>query len=114
VTHVSTKIKAIMLLPVGAAIDGIRAQICLIHSERRGYKLIGTVFDWAAALSMLRAKEAEVVVLADPDDFKPDWTPRVEYAGDETQDLVRYGRIRHRNDPPNAGDSRNRRPGPIA
>ena len=113
-TKVSELIHAIMVLPAGAAIDGTRARLCLTHIERRGYQLVGIVHDWATALIKVNRHEAEVVVFAHPEDFQPDWTPRIEYTGDETQDLVRYGRIRHRNDPPNAGDSRNRRPGPIA
>jgi len=112
VTKVSTFVRAIMLLPVGAAIDGIRARLCLVHAERHGYQLVGLVHDWSTALAKTRAKEAEVVILAGPEDFQPDWTPRVEYCGDITQDLVRHGRIRPRNESP-AADARRRRPGPI-
>jgi len=112
VTEISALIKSIMLLPVGAAIDSTRAQLCLLHIERRGYQLVGIVHDWAAALLTVRAHEAEVIVFADPADFQPDWTPRVEYVGDETQDLVRYGRIFNRNESPSA-DLRRRRPGPV-
>lgn len=107
----STIINAIIMLPVGVAIDSARAKLCLIHIERRGYHLAGVVHDWATALVKVRAQDAEVVVFADPDDFKADWTPRVEYVGDETQDLARYGHIRHRNESP--GDGRHRRPGPV-
>lgn len=102
-----------MLLPVGAAIDSTRAKLCLIHAERHGYKLVGLVHDWADALIKTRACEAEVVVLARAEDFQPDWTPRIEICGEETQDLVRYGRIRPRNESPSA-DPRRRRPGPAA
>lgn len=103
-----------MLLPVGAAIDGTRAQLCLIHIERRGYQLVGVVHDWATALIKVRAHDAEVVVFADREDFDPEWTPRIEYCGDETQELARFGYLRHRNEgPSNPGDSRHRRPGPV-
>jgi hypothetical protein len=112
VTQVSALVNAVILLPVGAAIDGIRARLGLLHGERRGYKLVGIVHDWETALIKTRAKEAQVVIIPDPADFDPNWTPRVEYVGDETQELARYGRIRNRNDGP-GGDSRSRRPGPI-
>lgn len=106
-------INAIILLPVGVAIDSIRAQLGLLHGERRGYNLVGIVRDWETALIKTRAKEAEVVIIPNPGDFDPDWTPRVEYCGDETQDLLRYGRIR--NEPTGeTGDGRSRRPGPVA
>lgn len=111
-TELSALIKSIILLPVGAAIDSTRAQLCLAHIERRGYQLVGIVHDWVAALATVRANEAQVVVFADPDDFQPDWTPRIEYCGDETQDLVRYGKIFNRNESPSA-DLRRRRPGPV-
>jgi hypothetical protein len=112
VTPFSTIVNAIILLPVGAAIDGTRAKLGLLHGERRGYKLVGIVHDWETALIKTRAKEAEVVIIPDPNDFQPDWTPRIEYVGDETQDLARYGHIRHRNDGPDGG-GRHRRPRPA-
>lgn len=114
-TEISALIRSIMLLPAGAAIDSTRAQLCLIHIERRGYQLVGIVHDWATALVKVRARDAEVVVLAGPEDFNPDWMPRIEYCGDETQELARYGYLRHHNEPPgDSGDVRHRRPGPVS
>lgn len=112
-TNLSTIVNAIILLPVGAAIDGTRAKLALIHIDRRGYRLVGVVHDWATALVKVRAREAEVVVFADTEDFHPEWTPRIEYVGDETQDIARYGHVRHRNDGHTDQGGRHRRPRPV-
>lgn len=111
----STIIKAIILLPVGAAIDGSFARQCLAHIERRGYRLAGVLTDWAAALTMTRSREAEVVVIAQRDHFESDWTPRIEFVGADTRELLRNGRISdHIEQSGDPDDSRNRRPGPAA
>jgi hypothetical protein len=115
VPQFSTIVKAVILLPIGAAIDGSFARQCITHIERHGYRLAAVLTDWAAALTMLRSKEAEVVVLARREHFEPDWTPRIEFVGADTQELIRAGRVSRRIErSANADDSRNRRPGPAA
>lgn len=109
-SQISTIVNALIMLPVGAAIDGVYARQCLRHIERRGYELAGIVHDWSTALTKLRADEAEVVVFARLEHFEPDWTPRIEYVGDETRDLAKPVRP-PRNEGP--GDGRHRRPRPA-
>lgn len=111
----STIINAIILLPVGAAIDGSFARQCVTHIERHGYRLAAVLTDWATALTMIRSKEAEVVVLAQREHFEPDWSPRIEFVGADTRELIRNGRISPRIEQSgDEDDSRRRRPRPTA
>lgn len=106
---------AIMLLPAGVAVDSVYAMHCLMHIERRGYELVGIVHDWPTAVAQVRADEAEVVVFAREEHFEPDWTPRVEFVGEETRDLPLFDAIskprNERAEP--GGEGRHRRPGPV-
>lgn len=103
----SALINAIIMLPVGAAIDGLYARQCIRHVEKHGYRLAGILLhDWSSALTMLRSEEAEVIVMARAEHFDPDWTPRVEFVGPDTRDLSRYAKPRNEG----TGDSRSRRP----
>jgi hypothetical protein len=116
VPKVSAIINAIILLPVGAAIDGAFARQCITHIERRGYRLAAVLTDWASALTMTRSKQAEVVVIAQREHFEADWTPRIEFVGSDTRELIRNGRISARIEQSSDADDdpRNRRPGPAA
>lgn len=113
-SNLSTIVNAIILLPATAAIDSAYARQCLAHVERRGYEIVGILHDWATALVMLRSNEAEVVVFARQEHFEPDWTPRIEFVGADTRDLVKHGHVRARTERhANTDDSRNRRPRPA-
>lgn len=113
-SNLSTIVNAIILLPASVAIDGAYARQCVTHIERRGYELVGILNDWATALVMLRSNEAEVVVFARQEHFEPDWSPRIEFVGADTRELVRTGHTRPRNERrTNSDDSRNRRPRPA-
>ena len=114
-TEVSTLIHAIMMLPVGVSVDSTYARHCLLHIERHGYELVGIVHDWDTAVAQMRANEADVVVFAREEHFGSDWTPRVEFVGEETRDLPNFDAIhKPRNERPQpGGDGRHRRPGPF-
>lgn len=112
----SDVLNAVMLLPAGAPIDGLDAQLCQTHIERHGYELVAILYnDWLSALTLTRSNKAQVIVFAEHEHFASEWIPRVEFAGEETHDLVKYGRIRrHANQSPSEmGDGRSRRPGPV-
>lgn len=101
-------VNAIIYLPRHIPLDSTFARQALIHIERRGYQLNCIVHEWRDALRLTRAGTASVVVFARPEHFEPDFQPRCEFVGEETQDLTRLGAaVRPRNE---RGDDRSRRP----
>ena len=115
-TEIPTATHAIMMLPDGVTIDSTYARHCLLHIERRGYELVGIVHDWDTAKAQMRDDKAEVVVFAREEHFGSDWTPRVEFVGEETRDIPSFDSInKPRNERPQpGGEGRNRRPGPVS
>jgi hypothetical protein len=104
-----TAVTAIIFLPASFALDSLFARQCMEHVSRRGYKLLTIVQQWPVVEQLLRDGRAQVVVFASQDHWSDDWSPRVEFVGEDTVDLVRLGRSRPRNDR-RAGDDRSRRP----
>lgn len=102
---------AILFVPQGIALDSIYVREGMEHIARHGYELLTLANDWNVVLQLMGLGRVEVVVFARKEHRHPDWTPRVEYVGEETQELVRLGRHRPRNDGPSkTGDGRHRRP----
>lgn len=109
-------VKALIYLPEHLSATGLLAQQARIHIEHRGYRLLGFVHEWPQALGLLRARAATVIVFARPEHFEPTFEPRIEFVGEDTQNLTRYGTpppTRHRNERHSEGDSRSRRPRPT-
>jgi hypothetical protein len=103
--------RAILFVPQGIALDSIYVREGMEHIARHGYELVTLVHDWDVVLQLMGLRRVDVVVFARKEHRDPDWKPRVEYVGEETQDLVRLGRHRPRNEgPSNTGDGRHRRP----
>lgn len=94
-------VNAIIFLPAGLPLDGDHIRMCVAHIERRGYRLVTVLREWHPVLQMLGAREATVVVFADREHFDPDWEPRVEFCGEDTQNLITGKRAR--NAPPASG-----------
>jgi hypothetical protein len=106
-------VNAIIYLPSHVKVDSAFAQQCLLHIERRGYQLSSIVHEWKAALRLTRTGAASVIVFARPEHFDPDFEPRIEFVGETTQDLTRYGVTRDHRPRNERGDSRGRRPRPT-
>lgn len=106
-----TVLYAIIYLPAGVALDSIYARQCMEHVTRHGYELRSIVQSWPAVEQLLCDGSAQVVVFASQEHCDPNRTPRIEFVGDETQDIVRLGRARPRNElRSETGDDRHRRP----
>jgi hypothetical protein len=103
-------ITAILFVPAGVALDSIYVREGMEHLARHGYNLLTFASDWAVVLQLIALGRADVVVFARKEHRDPDWTPRVEYVGEETQEIIRLGRSRPRNQRSEEGDGRNRRP----
>lgn len=101
-------INAIIYLPRHIPLDSMFARQALAHIERRGYQLYSIVHEWGDALRLTRDGSASVVVFARAEHFEPDFDPRIEFVGEETQDLTRIGKVQPRTE--RTGDSRSRRP----
>jgi hypothetical protein len=109
VSHLSqTIINAAAFVPMAADLSSLHAAQCLAHIERRGYRLFSVLRTWAQVVEALHAGAVEVVVFARRDHLDPEWTPRFEYVGDETRDLLAGERAKPRNNSPGAA-SRQRR-----
>lgn len=59
------------------------------HCSHRGYKFSGLARDWPTALKMMRGGMASVVVFARQEHQDPNWEPRIEICGEDTQELFR-------------------------
>jgi len=105
-------VNAIIYLPIGIALDSVYSRQCMQHVVRRGYELLTIVQQWSAVEQLLKAGRAQVVVFASRDHWSDDFSPRIEFVGEDTVDLVRIGRSRPRNER-RTGDDRSRRPGRI-
>lgn len=101
-------VNAIIYLPRHIPVDSMFARQALAHIERRGYQLYSVVHDWRDALRLTRTGVASVVVFARAEHFEPDFEPRVEFVGEDTQNLARAGAAQARHG--RTGDSRSRRP----
>lgn len=76
-------LKAIIFVPD----DGERAtweKMCLDHCDRHGHRvvslIVGGVERWPDVLDMIRAQEADVIVVARPEHLPADRVPRTEVA----------------------------------
>lgn len=103
-------VNAIIYLPHDIPLDSPLAQQALAHIERRGYQLYSIVHQWCDALRLTRSGAATVIVFARPEHFEPTFTPRIEFVGEDTQNLVRHGATRDRNERREGGGGRHRRP----
>lgn len=109
-------VKALIYLPEHLSATSVLAQQARAHIEYRGYRLLGFVHTWEESLTLLRAKAASVIVFARPEHFEASFTPRIEFVGEDTIDLMQRGTppARHRNERRSeTGDSRSRRPRPT-
>lgn len=75
---------AIIFLPDEEPLDGKFSRQCVTHIERRGYRLLTILRDWATVMQVLRNREAHVVVVAREEHLDPVRQPRVEFVGEET------------------------------
>lgn len=101
-------INAIIYLPRHIQLDSLLALQALMHIERRGYQLHSIVHEWHVALHLTRSGAVSVIVFARPEHFEPCFSPRIEFVGEETQDLTRIGAVRPCGE--RTGDGRSRRP----
>lgn len=108
-------VKALIYLPDHISATGILAQQARTHIENRGYRLLGFVHTWPEALALVRTRFASVIVFARAEHFEATFEPRIEFVGENTIDLTRYGvpSTRPRNERHSEGDSRSRRPRPT-
>lgn len=62
------------------------ASICYQYCLMLGYNTMGLVLDdWAKAWSYVTSGEADLIVVADPQDMEPDRAPRVEVVSHSMQ-----------------------------
>lgn len=71
------KPSAVLFVPTGRGAD-VWLTVCAEYANRYRYQVAAVASDWDDVMTMLRAKEAEVVVVARRDHLPPSRTPRLE------------------------------------
>lgn len=67
------------------------AAACLDYCKSRGYQVLGVVTgDGDALFDMLRARQANVVVMARPEHRDPAWEPRLEFVSNAATAAAKY------------------------
>lgn len=80
---------AAIYVPAGDPLDGKYAKEGILHVNRRGYQMSTIVRDWDTVVDLVKNRTVNVIVFARRDHMRPEWSPRVEYVGEETQRIVR-------------------------
>jgi 2,4-dienoyl-CoA reductase-like NADH-dependent reductase (Old Yellow Enzyme family) len=74
-------LKAVILIRDDDLADVAR---CTAFCQTQNYHIEGLIRDgdWNAAVSMIHEGLADIIVMARPDHFDPDWKPRVEFVSE--------------------------------
>jgi hypothetical protein len=79
---------AAIYVPEGHPLDHDFFKEGVAHINRRGYEFCTIARDWDTVVDLVKNREVNVIVFARREHMRPDWTPRVEYVGEETKRIV--------------------------
>jgi hypothetical protein len=101
---------AAIYLPPNQSLDGKYAREGMLHIDRHGYELKLMVHDWNTIVDLVRERSIDVIVFPRRKHMMRNWTPRVEYIGEDTQRIIAGKPARNQRKQDLTG-GRHRRPG---